>query len=120
MAILLNLSNHPSALWKEDQLMAARSFGSVEDISFPDVNPYMDEKELNKLVDEYVEMIEGGYKCSTTCIHIMGEMTFVFRMVYRLKALGFRCLASTTERKVTVTSDGQKISSFQFVRFREY
>lgn len=118
--MLINLSNHSSELWKEEQLMAARIFGSLKDIPFPDVNPYLDEEELEKLVDEYVEMIECGYDCNTTCIHIMGEMTFVFRMVFRLKTLGFRCIASTTERKVTITSDGQKISSFQFVRFREY
>ena len=120
MKILLNFSNHPSTQWKEEQLEAAHCFGTVEDLAFPAVSPSMDEEELDELVEEFVEMIANDFDSSYTCVHIMGEMTFVFRMVFRLKTLGFRCIASTTERIVQETPDGQKISSFQFVRFREY
>ncbi len=120
MKILLNFSNHPSTQWKEEQLEAARCFDVVEDLAFPAVSPSMDEEELDELVEKYAEMIANGFDSSCTCVHIMGEMTFVFRMVFRLKTLGFRCIASTTERIAQVTPDGQKISSFQFVRFREY
>jgi len=49
----------------------------------------------------------------------MGEMTFTFQLVERLKAFGIRCVASTTKR--VVEEDGDKRTyTFKFVQFREY
>jgi hypothetical protein len=41
-------------------------------------------------------------------------------VVSRLKEMGIECIASTSVRDAEVTSDGKKISDFQFVRFRKY
>jgi hypothetical protein len=49
----------------------------------------------------------------------MGEMTFTFTLVKKLKQAGIPCLASTMERLVK-EEDGKKIVEFKFVQFREY
>ena len=117
--LFINFTNHPSEGWEEKQLNEAKKYGEIVDIKFPEIDPKNDDMAIQGLADTYVKKITD-MEATKKVVHIMGEMTFVFRMVFRLKTLGFRCIASTTERKVTITSDGQKISSFQFVRFREY
>ena len=118
--ILINFSNHPSALWGAEQLAAAQTYGEVIDLSFPQVNPGMSEKELQALSSQYVDKILSMAEGQNATVHIMGEMTFTFMVVTRLKEIGIQCVASTTERKVTCDSDGTKISEFSFVQFREY
>lgn len=113
--MLLNLSNHSSSNWTEEQLAAAG--GRVVDMPFPQIKPDGDEEYIANLADEYYEKIlntEG-----VTTVHLMGEMNFTFALVAKLKAHGIRCVASTTQRE-TVEENGLKISKFQFVRFREY
>lgn len=117
--LFINFSNHPSASWSPAQLTAARRYGEVTDIPFPTVSPELNESEVNELADEYVRRIlDAGGKDAT--VHVMGEMTLTFAVVSRLKALGVRCVVSTTERNVSITADGKKISEFIFVKFREY
>ena len=118
--MFINLTNHPSSGWSEEQLRAAKQYGEVVDFGFPDVKPDMTSEEVcllaEKLVKEIMLMSDG----KTTSVHIMGEMTFTYAIVYRLKTLGVKCVASTTERLVKMMSDGKKISEFKFVQFREY
>ena len=73
----------------------------------------MAEKTLGKIY-------QTAYPAREVTIHIMGEMTFTFRLVEKLKAAGIRCVASTSERVVQELSDGKKVVQFSFVRFREY
>lgn len=117
--MFINFSNHPSKNWSQKQLEAARAYGEVEDSPFPVVAPEMTSAEVNKLADEYADMLLKLYGPSAT-IHVMGEMTFTFMVVEKLKAMGVKCVASTTERKTTYNSDGTKLSEFSFVKFREY
>lgn len=117
--MLINFSNHPSDLWEEHQLTAARQFGEIVDVPFPDVSPTWTAEEIKSLADEYATILMK--KCdSSTIVHVMGEMTFTFAVVSRLKAQGIVCVASTTERNAQITPNGQKLSDFQFVQFREY
>ncbi len=118
--IFINLSNHPSSTWEIKQKEAAEQFGEIVDILFPTVNPSDDRSQIEALADQYVKIIEEKAKNATAIIHVMGEMTFTYSIVSRLKERGFGCVASTSERIAQETPDGQKISSFQFVRFREY
>lgn len=115
--MLLNLSNHPSSLWPDNQLALAKElYNSVEDLTFPQIDPNWNTDEVEMLVNEYVQKVR---KINPTAVHIMGELTFTNRIVNKLKEVGFLCLASTTERKVAVI-DNKKTSEFQFVRFRPY
>ena len=99
---------------------AARSYGDVVDLPFPGVAPDADSQELQPLAQDCVQMILSQGEADNITVHIMGEMTLTFRVVTRLKELGIRCIASTTERKTTYNADGTKLSEFSFVKFREY
>lgn len=115
--MLLNLSNHPSAHWPENQINAAVVlFGEIKDLAFPQVEPVLDSLSLNLLVDEYVVRIAN---LNPDAVHIMGEMTFTYRLVRQLEKRHIRCIASTTER-VAEVREGIKTSIFRFVQFRDY
>lgn len=117
--MFINLSNHPSSSWSENQLEAAEQFGEVVDIPFPDISPEAGEKEMNSIVEDYVEKILSYRNDKEITVHVMGEMTFTYALVMRLKALGIHCVASTTNR-IVKEEEGKKISEFKFVQFREY
>lgn len=115
--MLLNLSNHPSSTWPENQKKAAtEKYEFIEDLAFPQIDPKADEDVIEKLAEEFELKIR---KKDPTAVHIMGEMTFTYRLVNRLKSIGILCIASTTNRKVS-EKNGVKTSVFEFVRFRSY
>ena len=113
--MFLNLSNHPSASWSEPQLAACG--GKVVDLAFPQVAPDGDEAYIEQLANDYYNKINA--MSNIEAVHIMGEMTFCYKLITKLKAHNIRCVASTTKRE-TVEENGVKISKFNFVRFREY
>lgn len=113
--MLLNLSNHPSANWTPEQLDAAG--GAVVDMTFPQVDPVGNETYIENLANEYLQMVLAMTNISA--VHIMGEMNFTFALVNKLKVVGVKCVASTTQREI-VETNGVKISKFKFIRFREY
>jgi CRISPR-associated DxTHG motif protein len=116
--LLLNLSNHPSGSWQLEQLSAADlHFGDVVDMDFPNILPDADDAYLEKTVETYLKKIEA---INPSAIHLMGELTFTYRLVNCLKQLGYRCVASTTSRIVELDNSGNKTSRFGFVRFRDY
>lgn len=116
--MLLNLSNHPSSNWPESQKKTSiELYGRVEDMPFPQINPEMNESELDVCVEEYFQKI---LRLNPSAVHIMGEMTFVYQLVTKLKNKGMICIASTTQRIAVEDGSGNKISKFQFVRFRKY
>jgi ATP-dependent exoDNAse (exonuclease V) alpha subunit len=115
--MLLNLSNHPFNSWSEKQSQVAlETYGEVVDLQFPQVGPYADELDIEKLTFIYVNKV---VKMKPDAVHIMGEMTFTFQMVQKLLSLGIPCIASTTNRKAVI-EDGKKISVFEFAKFRSY
>lgn len=118
--LFLNISNHPSSMWNDRQLAAAATYGDVVDIPFPIVAPDADSQELQTLAQDCVKKILSMGDANSITVHIMGEMTFTFMVVTRLKEMGIRCVASTTERKTYYSDDGTKLSEFSFVKFREY
>ena len=114
---LINLSNHPSDKWPAEQRDAAvEQYGNIYDMPFPAINPSMDQEKLHQLVQEYSETIQS---LTPSAVHLMGEMTFTFALVQKLKAAGIPCVASTSHRKVE-ERDGKKIVQFEFVQFRPY
>lgn len=114
---LLNLSNHPSDNWPADQRKAARvAYGKVTDLPFPNIDPSWSQDKLGALAQHYYEEVRARRPAA---VHLMGEMTFTYALVQKLKAAGIPCLASTTERLVR-EENGQKIVQFRFVQFREY
>ena len=119
-SLLVNFSNHPLASWEDEQIKAAKEYGELVDVPFPAIDPEADEKHIESLADQYTEQLLTYAKDYRLTVHIMGEMTFVYRVVSLLIEQGVTCIASTTERDAEITNDGRKISDFQFVKFRRY
>lgn len=115
--MLINLSNHPSTNWPENQISrAVELYEQIEDLAFPIIDPNWSSEEVTQLVESYLQKIQ---RLNPTAVHVMGELTFTYQMVARLKSIGIPSIASTTERKV-IQSGNQKISEFIFVQFRPY
>lgn len=119
-SLFINLSNHPSELWSKEQIEAAQEYGDIVDLPFPDVSPNAGKDEIEALVKEYLCKVMELSQGKTTTVHLMGEMTLTFAMVKRLQAMGIRCIASTSDRLISMESDGTKRVKFDFVRFRDY
>ena len=122
--MLINLSNHPSTRWNEKQMNATiEEYGSVQDIQFPNIPPAATTKEVRQMAKTYVQQIRELAKNEDNqpfAAHVMGEMTFMFRVVKLLRRSGIECVASTTERNTIENDDGSKTFLFNFVQFRAY
>jgi len=122
--MLINLSNHESARWSEKQRQAAAQFfGEVQDFPFPTVDPAATLPNVMELAQSYLQsclFMVAPAALSSSAVHVMGEMTFVYQFVKLATASGLRCVASTTERIAVDKPDGGKISEFRFVAFRDY
>jgi CRISPR-associated Csx2 family protein len=117
---LINFSNHPSEYWGQKQLEAAKGYGKIKDIPFPMVDPEASYDDIRELAEQYVEKILAFAENNKITVHVMGEMTFCYLVVTKLKEKGVDCIASTTERISEEITDGRKIIDFHFVKFRSY
>lgn len=119
--MLINCSNHPSPLWAAAQKEAAKAYGEILDIPFPQVDPRLDTEEIRPLVLEYAERVEA---LNADAVFLAGEFTFLFMLVDKLLKDGVRvlCACSRRDTEESVRPDGstEKRSFFVFERFREY
>lgn len=116
-ACFINLSNHPSANWDEAQTKAAFEFAErIEEIAFPTVPPDADEKAIEALAETCMAHIPP----ETSHALVQGEFTLTVELVRRLQARGITCLAATSTRNVYEDTNGRRVSTFTFVRFRAY
>jgi hypothetical protein len=98
--MLLNFSNHPSFSWNEKQYNhAIELFDSVTDLEFPHIDPQFSYDEIDKLSNKYVDIILSK---RPKVVHIMGELTFTYKVVLKLQMEGMHC------------------TKFEFVQFRGY
>jgi hypothetical protein len=126
--MLINVSNHPSVKWPEEQLRAAKELsgcGVVVDVPHPPVPPEADEQEVGRLAWQVLDQIAAAHQrhkggsCTNCLVHLMGEAGFVDYLNQLLRLRDIHTVYSTTAREV-VEQDGNKVSRFRFVRFREY
>jgi hypothetical protein len=120
--MLINISNHPYTYWDETQKEAAKQYGKCIDLPFPSVDPRAGEDYIDQLSTEYVnQVIKYQSKCNeSVVVHLMGEMTFVYSLLEKLKQHRIQSIASTTERVSQYSENGVKETIFSFVRFRNY
>ena len=121
MKNFVNHTNHPCGRWSAEQISAAQAYGEILDFPFPAVNPHADPDEVRALVADNLEKILSLEPAAVLC---QGEFNYTFELVTQLKALGVPVMAATSERisfeQVQPDGSTQQISTFRFVRFREY
>lgn len=75
--MLINFTNHPSALWSAEQKAAAQRYGKVIDLAFPAIDPATNEAVLDSLATVYADHILHLNPDAVLC---QGECTFVYRV----------------------------------------
>ena len=116
--MFLNLCNHPSSQWSESQLFAAKEYGEIIDLPFPYIDPGASEADIAVLADSFFLRVKSMGEAENITIHLMGEFSFTYALLYRLRKEGYDCVVSTSARNV-VMRDGVKEVVFDFVRFRK-
>ncbi|HET55492.1 MAG TPA: CRISPR-associated protein [Ignavibacteria bacterium] len=121
--MLINFSNHLVKDWSDAQLEDARKiYKKLHDIPFPNVDPNADTEDILKLSEQYSSYISKLILKSEdkkNAVHVMGEHSLIFAVVSLLQKNDITCIVSTTERNSEINGN-EKISKFNFVRFREY
>ena len=119
--MLINCSNHPSSLWSSAQREAAKEYGEIVDLPFPQVDPLLDEDGIRRLVGDFAARIEA---MKADAVYAAGEFTFLFMLVDRLLTDGENviCACSRRETEEFLRPDGvsEKKAVFKFERFRKY
>lgn len=118
--LFINLSNHPSSSWTAEQLTAAEAFGELVDMPFPQVAPDATADDIKTLAEAQVEAIIKQAETHTVTVHVMGEMSLIYRIVRMLSERGIRCVCSTSYRVVKDQGDGRRLVEFNFNSFRDY
>jgi len=117
--MLINLSNHPSSSWNEKQKKEALKYGNILDIPFPDISPDIGTEDVEKSAQSYFKLCKDTASPDKATIHIAGEPVFCFLLIQLLLKENYTCIVSTTERIVR-EENNEKISVFEFNRFRKY
>lgn len=118
--LFINLSNHPSSSWTAEQLAAAEAFGELVDMPFPQVAPDATANDIKTLAKAQVASIMKQAETHTVTVHVMGEMSLIYRIVRMLSERGIRCVCSTSYRVVKDQGDGRRLVEFNFNSFRDY
>lgn len=119
----VNITNHDSIKWSNEQREAANCYGEIMDHGFPPVNPRSSHQALNAKAINITNNIINQLG-EDIIVLVQGEMTLTYKLVNEFKRRGITCLAATSEREVIekVQPDGstKKQAIFKFVAFREY
>ena len=116
----VNFTNHPSANWSEKQRAAAEKYGSVVDVSFPQVDPALTEEDVKQMAGDCVDRILDENPAIVQC---QGEFTLCYSVVTELKKRGIPVVAACSRRLVEeVGGKGEdtKVVRFVFEGFRSY
>ena len=126
--MLINVSNHPSALWPSPETAAAvQEYGSVIDYPFPNIDPEAQTGDIREMAlharDEICAMFQRKEGEAQNAVLCQGEFTFAHALTTLLQQEGIPVVAATTQRITKeYVEDGvpKKESVFQFVQFRQY
>jgi hypothetical protein len=119
--MFLNFTNHPHSNWSEKQTSCAKTFGEIVDMPFPEISPYLSREGIEALSQDYLTKIIA---LNPNAVLLQGEMTFTFCLTNMLLNSGIKVLAACSERvtseKVDTEGKTVRLSTFEFVQFREY
>lgn len=121
--VFINLSNHPSQKWCQDQRNALDKLvpdAQIMDYPFPSVDSSLNEAQIIKLSEQMATEIVA---LKPTAVMCQGEFGLTFCLVTMLKRMGIKTVYGCSERKTTERQTGngtEKVVTFSFVKFREY
>ena len=128
--MFINFSNHPSALWSDEQLAVAKQYGKIVDMEFPAVSVKMTSEQIVKLAMEQIGIIENcvcaeNANMGQTTIMCQGEFSLTYAMIKNIKERYPECkiVCATSERRTVeekVDNCTVKKVIFSFGGFREY
>lgn len=122
--MFVNLSNHPSKLWSQQQIEAAiKIAGEIEDIPFPQIDPKASLGEVQEIADKFfaeILILKEKSKNEKFAVLAIGEFTFTYLIINLCRNSNIPVYCSTTVRVTSIDKEGNKISIFNFERFREY
>lgn len=103
--MFINLSNHALQNWSLKQKEEASKYGKLIDLPFPNISPYADSVEIDRLVEKYFNKV---LEYHNPVVMLQGEFIFTFRLATKLKAAGIKVVAGRSERIVveSVNSEG--------------
>ena len=122
----MNLSNHPSDAWSDEQMRSARALdpdAELIDLPFPHVDPALSTQEVIDLAEqEWTRIMSELTHHHQRPLHAMisGETIFCVALVRKLQDAGITCYCATTKRVSETDAQGVKSSIFTFVKFREW
>jgi hypothetical protein len=117
--MFVNISNHPTNKWGEKQLEAAKVFGDVRDINFPNVPATATSEEVVAMAEK---TITGTGINAGDVVMCQGEFSLTYAVTSRLLARGVKVVVACSERSVQeVIKDGVSVKTavFEFVKFRQ-
>lgn len=110
---LLNISYELFENWSaKQQQLALDRYGNVADILLPTITPKLHKVDFEQLVEAYYRKVKIQ---RPKAVYLMGEPTFTFALVQRLKSAGISCIGSVGKQAVMDQAAGQI-----FVGFRAY
>jgi len=123
--MFINVSNHPSTRWSEEQFKAAHAISdTIVDIPFPNVpaNETHVTGIAHGIIDSVYSVLKGELPKDTT-VMVSGELSVSFYAIQSLLRRGFKVVVACSERisQEQVQPDGstKKVAVFKFVQFRE-
>jgi len=121
---LINISNHPSSRWSQQQLDSAKQFcEQIIDVQFPLVDPNASEREIHQLAsDIFQKHILSLPEWKNSVVMVQGEFSLSYALFMLCKSNALPVVIPTTKREAheKVLPDGSVIKKaiFRFVRWR--
>lgn len=130
MKLLINISNHPSSKWAEEQ---KSGWDMIVDIPFPDIPPELgaEDKEYQDLLNKTLMAINANVANAEMLLYpekvdvylmVQGEFSFCYSLVSAMRWT-CRIVIPTTKREaveeIQPDSSVKKTTIFKFVRWRE-
>lgn len=118
--MFINLSNHPSNNWSEEQTLAAEKYGEIIDITCPVMDASIDEEQVKTLAETTVKKINELNPATIMCT---GEFSFCYAAITELKKCGYKVFSTRSENKVIdsiVDGISQRNITYKFLEFVEY
>lgn len=114
-SILINLSNHPSKGWNDQQKFG---FEKIIDIPFPEIQI---DSNFDMVADSMYDRIRSnGCNPSNSTIMVQGQHPATFSIVACFINAGWTVLSAFTERICTDNPDGTRTYAFQFGGYQRY